>query len=352
MKINEIIRQRRKELGLTQEQIAQRLGVTAPAVNKWESGVSYPDITLLPPLARLLKMDLNTLLSFKEELTDAEIADIIREITQRIQMDQVESALAYAREQAEEYPGCLPLLYALASVLKGCLMLVPEQLNEAESLIHSWLQQCVQGNDPRSRNGAIGFLFLDALEREQFDEARELLNQLPQPEAVNKQQLQINLYLRSKEREKALELMERRLIQTANDLSMQLGTLANLTIKEQPEAAERYLQVSRWIGEQLDLMPYNRAYADWTAATNRQDGEAALTALEAMFQALKTPWIASQSPLYPHIQDQNDMSTFSALLSQSLLKALQQDETMSFLRQSPRYEQVLRRLGEIKNNGS
>lgn len=40
MKINEIIRQRRKALGLTQEQIAQRLGVSAPAVNKWESGVS------------------------------------------------------------------------------------------------------------------------------------------------------------------------------------------------------------------------------------------------------------------------------------------------------------------------
>ena len=71
MKINEIIRQRRKALGLTQEQIAQRLGVSAPAVNKWESGVSYPDITLLPPLARLLKIDLNTLLSFKEELTEA-----------------------------------------------------------------------------------------------------------------------------------------------------------------------------------------------------------------------------------------------------------------------------------------
>ena len=102
MKINEIIRQRRKALGLTQEQIAQRLGVSAPAVNKWESGASYPDITLLPPLARLLKIDLNTLLSFKEELTEAEIADLVRELTQVIQTGQVEAALLYAREQAEE----------------------------------------------------------------------------------------------------------------------------------------------------------------------------------------------------------------------------------------------------------
>ena len=65
MRINEIIRERRLAENLTQEQVALRLGVTAPAVNKWEKGTSYPDITLLPALARLLKTDLNTLLSFK-----------------------------------------------------------------------------------------------------------------------------------------------------------------------------------------------------------------------------------------------------------------------------------------------
>lgn len=74
MKINETIRQRRIERNLTQEQVANYLGVTAPAVNKWEKGTSYPDITTLPALARILETDLNTLLSFKEELTEQEIA--------------------------------------------------------------------------------------------------------------------------------------------------------------------------------------------------------------------------------------------------------------------------------------
>lgn len=73
MKINQIIREKRKELSLTQEQVAELLGVSTPAVNKWEKGSTYPDITLLPALARLLKMDLNTLLSFNEDLTDVEI---------------------------------------------------------------------------------------------------------------------------------------------------------------------------------------------------------------------------------------------------------------------------------------
>lgn len=61
MKIEETIRERRLAKHLTQEQLANYLGVTAPAVNKWEKGISYPDIRLLPALARLLDTDLNTL---------------------------------------------------------------------------------------------------------------------------------------------------------------------------------------------------------------------------------------------------------------------------------------------------
>ncbi len=40
MTVGEVIREKRKELGLTQEQVARRLGVSAPAVNKWEKGGS------------------------------------------------------------------------------------------------------------------------------------------------------------------------------------------------------------------------------------------------------------------------------------------------------------------------
>ncbi len=40
MKINDIIRQKRLEKGLTQEQVANYLGVTTPAVSKWETGGS------------------------------------------------------------------------------------------------------------------------------------------------------------------------------------------------------------------------------------------------------------------------------------------------------------------------
>lgn len=55
--------------GFTQEQLAQRLGVSAPAASKWETNSSYPDITLLCPLARTLGTNVDTLLRFGEELS-------------------------------------------------------------------------------------------------------------------------------------------------------------------------------------------------------------------------------------------------------------------------------------------
>lgn len=60
MPIGEVIRTYRKNKNMTQEEMAGRLGVTAPAVNKWENGNSYPDITLLAPIARLLNISLDT----------------------------------------------------------------------------------------------------------------------------------------------------------------------------------------------------------------------------------------------------------------------------------------------------
>ena len=79
MSLGNVIRKYRKIKNLTQEEMAGRLGVTAPAVNKWENENSYPDITLLAPIARLLGISLDTLLSFREELTAEEITGMIRE---------------------------------------------------------------------------------------------------------------------------------------------------------------------------------------------------------------------------------------------------------------------------------
>ena len=61
MNFAEIIVNRRKALGLTQEGLAQKLGVTNQAVSKWESGQSCPDLALLPRIADLFDITIDEL---------------------------------------------------------------------------------------------------------------------------------------------------------------------------------------------------------------------------------------------------------------------------------------------------
>ena len=57
----------RKQKNMTQEDLAQKLGVTSQAVSKWETDGACPDISLLPQLTRLLGVSVDTLLSGEPE---------------------------------------------------------------------------------------------------------------------------------------------------------------------------------------------------------------------------------------------------------------------------------------------
>ncbi len=60
----------RKSAGLTQEQLAEKAGVSFQAVSKWENSQSYPDIELLPLIASALHADIDTLLGYQPDRRD------------------------------------------------------------------------------------------------------------------------------------------------------------------------------------------------------------------------------------------------------------------------------------------
>ena len=68
-KIGKFIASRRKELGLTQQTLADKLFVTDKAISKWERGISLPDITLLEKLSKILQVDVEDILSGEQNTT-------------------------------------------------------------------------------------------------------------------------------------------------------------------------------------------------------------------------------------------------------------------------------------------
>ena len=67
MSVGENIAYFRKKLGLTQEMLSERIGVTAQAVSKWENGVTNPDISLLPRISEALGIGIGDLFDGSRE---------------------------------------------------------------------------------------------------------------------------------------------------------------------------------------------------------------------------------------------------------------------------------------------
>ena len=79
-KIGKFIAQKRKGKNLTQEQIAEKLGVSINAVSKWERGLCLMDMSLLKPLSQILDVTINEILSGEEIKTE----DIINKADENI----------------------------------------------------------------------------------------------------------------------------------------------------------------------------------------------------------------------------------------------------------------------------
>ena len=67
------ILQNRKRLGLTQDALAEKLGITAQAVSKWENDQSCPDVTMLPRLAEIFGITTDSLLGLEAPAKEAEV---------------------------------------------------------------------------------------------------------------------------------------------------------------------------------------------------------------------------------------------------------------------------------------
>ena len=66
--VGKMIILKRKEKKITQDELAKYIGVSKAAISKWETGQSYPDITLLPILAAYFNMSIDELIGYEPQM--------------------------------------------------------------------------------------------------------------------------------------------------------------------------------------------------------------------------------------------------------------------------------------------
>lgn len=115
------IRELRRRDGLTQDALADILGVTAQAVSRWESGGSYPDMEIVPAIANYFGITIDELFGYDDERSK-KIDELVEKIDfmnfQNNGVDiNIDECLALARGALIEFPGNERLMLCLASVL-------------------------------------------------------------------------------------------------------------------------------------------------------------------------------------------------------------------------------------------
>lgn len=89
--IGENIKRLRTTKGLTQEQLSEAVGVTCAAVSKWERGDTFPDITMLFPLAHFFGVSLDELMGYDREKIEADIEALLAEYVRLSRTDALKA---------------------------------------------------------------------------------------------------------------------------------------------------------------------------------------------------------------------------------------------------------------------
>ena len=108
------IRSLRKKKGLTQEGLASALSVSPQAVSKWESGLTYPDVAMIPAIAGFFQVSLDVLFDFDLLGLQQKIDDLLREAHSYFYEDPLRYAET-VKTALLDYPGNEALLTALVS---------------------------------------------------------------------------------------------------------------------------------------------------------------------------------------------------------------------------------------------
>lgn len=126
---NTIVKKRR-EKGITQDELAEYIGVGKSSVSKWETGQSYPDITFLPQLATYFNISIDELMSYSPQMTKEDIRKLYLRLSEDYASKPFDEVFAECEAIIKKYYSCFSLLLHMAILLVNHCSLAGERAIE------------------------------------------------------------------------------------------------------------------------------------------------------------------------------------------------------------------------------
>ena len=340
MTIGNVIKKYRKDKGMTQEEMAARLGVTAPAVNKWEKGSTLPDVALLAPIARLLGITTDELLSFKDDLTDEEISQYLTGLQKDLERKDLHDVFLSVKKKIGEYPNCEKLIWQAAVMLDAKRMTM-ELLDKDgyDEAIFGWYERCLRAEDERVRAQAADSLFHACIRKNDYEKAAQYLEyfSLEDPERKRKKAL---VDSKTGKRTEAYRAYEELIFTGYQHIQMTLNDLRVLYMEDgDREMAEKLVGVSSSAASAFEMGRYNEVCCGLNVAVWEKDAAWTAQLMGEILDSIGTIGDVTKSRLYQHMTLKTVDHDFSAGLKRELLKSLD-DGTYDYMQGNEAWEKL------------
>ena len=186
----------------------------------------------------------------------------------------------------------------------------------------------------------------DCIAGERFEQAQQLLDELPKRRRTDVEELQATLYIAQKEYVKAKEILEKKIYYTMNNQVMGcLLSLMDIAVREgKMEDAKRLADISSKGAEVFELWDYNRYSPYLQLAVVEQDKDCCFELLDKMFSLMGQDWKLADTLLYRDIPQKGEVTELGALLTGTILKSIRESGEAGFLMEDERFEELERRF--------
>ena len=317
------------ELHLQRHTVQLRTGCT---VNKWENSNSKPDIELLAPIARLLDISLDTLLSFHEKLSDTEIEEIIRKMDRMFSEEGYEKTYEWALRLIKEYPNCNMLIWQTA-VMLDARRITDKCINQEkyDKQINAWYELALHDENEEIQHHAADSLFGFYLRKKDYTKAEKYLDYFSEYDPM-KSYYQGRLLQKQGKIKEAYEKYENIIFSGFSTLNFVLSTMAGLALRENDIGYARFLSGKvQAVAHTLEMGKYNEYSPMLDIVCAGKDVEGTYKVVKHLLDNVGTMYDFRKSGLYKHMKFRDIDEAILDGVKEKLLEGFRNEEEFGYM---------------------
>lgn len=244
----------RKKRKITQENLADYLGITKAAVSKWELNQSYPDITLLPIIAGYFGITIDELLGYEPFMNDDEVRELYSKLIKEFSTEKFDDVYKKCIEYEKKYYTCyflqfhLGLLYCNHAYLAVEQNKIMEVYNHAVDVFRRIEDNCKNANLAKQALSLKSYCNLIIGKSDDVIHDLKDVNQISMPP----ENILSKAYFNKGDKEKAIKILQ---ISIFNNFINSLQSMTDILYcyDDNDEKQEKYIQKIVKVIDMLDL---------------------------------------------------------------------------------------------------